>query len=113
MRSSDEPLLPISSPGSLVDGPPSGRFPVGAAALLATVGLAMLVIGGARSVRALPIIGSLMSALALGAVLYWRAALISYWQMVAIAPEGSAASGEDAGSGEAVSGDAPTENSAA
>lgn len=60
------------------------RVPVAIVALLAMVGLAMLIVGGSGYIRPLTIIGSLVSALALGALLYWRAALISYWQMAAV-----------------------------
>lgn len=91
MASSDEPMLPAPPRRSAADGPPSGRVPVVIATALAAAGLGMLVVGGARDVPPLAISGSLVSAVALGAVLYWRAALISYWQLAEVGPDGGPA----------------------
>lgn len=82
MTPTEETLLPVPSPRSLADGPPSGRIAGTSAVLLAAAGLVLLIAGARRDMRPLTIAGSMVSALALGAILYWRAALISYWQLV-------------------------------
>lgn len=90
MTPTEETLLPVPSPRSLADGPPSGRMAGTSAVLLAVAGLVLLIVGARRDMRPLTIAGALVSALALGAILYWRAALLSYWQLApASAPAGS------------------------
>ena len=62
------------------NGPPSGRR-LGACAVLLAVASSMLIaIGAAQGETFLTVVGVATAPVALGLILAWRAALLTYWQ---------------------------------